>query len=227
MKLSIIIPAYNEEKTIAQVLGQIFALKLDFDFEVIVVDDGSTDKTKDSVNKSGLPVVYISQQKNQGKGSAVRRGIQEARGEFILIQDADCEYEPRDYICLLKPVFSGQAAVVYGSRILNKHNTYSYKRFYWGGRLLSLWTNFLYGSHITDEPTCYKVFRADVLKSLDLRCMGFEFCPEVTAKILKKKINIYEVPIWYNPRSKKEGKKINWKDGVVALWTLLALRFRK
>ncbi len=225
MKLSVIIPAYNEENTIAYVVMRIFALRLDFDFEIIIIDDGSTDNTAGVIKKLGLPVVYIRLEKNQGKGMALRRGIQEAGGDVILIQDADFEYDPKDYRALLKPIVSGEAEVVYGSRILNKENTYSYKRYYWGGRLLSWWTNLLYGSRLTDEATGYKVFKAEVLKSLNLTCCRFEFCPEVTAKLLRRGIAIMEVPITYVPRSIAEGKKISGKDGVIALWTLFKLRF--
>ncbi len=226
MKLSIIIPAYNEERTISYVIMRIFALRLDFDFEIIIVDDGSTDGTAEEVKRLGLPVVYIRQERNLGKGMALRRGIREARGEIILIQDADLEYEPKDYPALLKPILSGESQVVYGSRILNKDNLYSYKCYYWGGRILSWWTNFLYGSQITDEATGYKVFKAGVLKSFELNCRGFEFCPEVTAKILARGIRIKEVPICYCPRSIAEGKKISWKDGAIALWTLFRLRLK-
>lgn len=227
MKLSVIIPAFNEEKTIGEILGRIFALRPDFDFEVIVVDDGSSDSTNRVVEGSGFTVIYIRQERNLGKGSAVRRGIQAAQGEFVLIQDADLEYDPQDYPALMRPILSGESEVVYGSRILKSANNYSYRHFYWGGRLLSWWTNLLYGSRITDEPTCYKVLPAKLLRSLGLKCRGFEFCPEVTAKILRKGIKIKEVPVSYFPRTKEEGKKISWKDGVVALWTLLVLRFYK
>jgi dolichol-phosphate mannosyltransferase len=225
--LSIIIPSYNEEKTIVEILRKIFALSLSFDYEVIVIDDGSVDLTAQAVKESGLAVTLIRQDKNQGKGSAIIKGIQCALGEFILIQDADLEYDPNDYYGLMQPIISGEVKVVYGSRILNPRNCYSYRHFYWGGRLISCWTNFLYGSKITDEPTCYKVFEAGLLRSLKLKCRRFEFCPEVTAKLLKLGIRIKEVPINYSPRSIEEGKKITWKDGVMALWVLLALRFIK
>jgi dolichol-phosphate mannosyltransferase len=225
MKLSVIIPVYNEEATIKNVIEQIFALHMT-EIEVIVVDDGSTDKTRQIVENCGFPVLCIRQEKNKGKGAAIRLGLSKSSGEIILIQDADCEYSPDDYSTLIQPILSGKAFVVYGSRILNKNNRYSYKRFYFGGRLLSLWTNLLYGSAISDEPTGYKVFKAELIKSLQLQCEGFEFCPEVTAKILKRGIKIEEIPISYNPRSISEGKKIKWTDGLFALWLLLKIRFR-
>ena len=227
MDLSVIIPAYNEEKTIGIILKSIFAQSFDFSFEVIVVDDGSTDGTLIAVKDTGLAVRYYRQEPNQGKGAAIRRGLKEVKGTYTIIQDADCEYDPGDYRALMQPLLSGKATVVYGSRIRKSGNPYSYARYYWGGRLLSLVTNILYGSRITDEPTCYKVMKTDLLLSLGLVCRGFEFCPEATAKILKKNIPIFEVPIAYVPRTKEEGKKICWKDGVMALWTLFKLRFSR
>lgn len=226
-KLSVIIPAYNEEKTVAGILSRVHSVALAIDREVILVDDGSTDGTGRAALDTGLPIVYIRQERNMGKGAAVRNGIDHAAGDIILIQDADDEYDPADYPRLIEPIISGRASVVYGSRILKKSNERSYNRFYWGGRLLSWWTNLLYGSHITDEPTCYKVFRADILKGMKLESKGFEFCPEVTAKALMKGIEIAEVPISYDPRTVAEGKKIRWTDGVHALWLLLRLRFSR
>ena len=147
-----------------------------------------------------------------------------ATGEVVLIQDADLEYDPADYGRLLEPFRDPGVQVVYGSRILHPENPMSYRRYYWGGRFLSLFTNLLFRSSITDEPTCYKAFRTPLLKSLELACEGFEFCPEATAKVLRRGIPIIEVPIRYRPRSIQEGKKIRWYDGVTAVWTLLKYR---
>lgn len=224
MLLSIIIPTYNEAKTIGKVLEQIFSLKLKTDFEVIVVDDGSLDSTPQIVKYCGYPVIYIRLDKNYGRGTAMRRGIAQAKGDFILTQDGDCEYDPREYAAVLEPALSGGARVVYGSRILKKENKYSYLRYYWGGRLLSWWTNLLFGTRITDEPTGYKLYCASLLKSLKITSKRFEFCPEVTAKIAKKGIKIVEVPISYFPRSIEEGKKIRWRDGAIAIWVLLRVK---
>ena len=164
--------------------------------------------------------------KNKGKGFAIRTGLKHVTGDFVIIQDADLEYDPEDYKKLLKPLLDNKAKVVYGSRNLgkNKHER-SYLSFYLGGIFLSKLTNFLYGINITDEPTCYKLFRADIIKSIELKSERFEFCPEVTAKVAERKIDILELPISYNPRSKEEGKKINWQDGLIAIWTLIKYRF--
>ncbi len=156
----------------------------------------------------------------------MRTGIALATGDWIIIQDADLEYDPEDYNPLLQWVIENNAKVVYGSRFLKPSNKHSYLRFYLGGRLVTFVTNLLYGQHLTDEPTCYKFFDAQFLKSIPLKCQGFEFCPEVTAKVCKKGIKIHEIPINYYPRSIAEGKKINWKDGLEAIWTLLKYRFK-
>jgi glycosyltransferase involved in cell wall biosynthesis len=195
------------------------------DLEVIIVDDGSTDGTYEAAvaaAKHGTKV--LKHEKNSGKGTAIRTALAAATGDVVIIQDADLEYDPADYGLLLKPIEEGKAEVVYGSRLM-KSGARSYHRYYWGGRLVSLWTNILYGSHLTDEPTCYKVFKTKMLRSFDLRCTGFEFCPEVTAKTLLRGISILELPISYYPRRMDDGKKIRWTDGVIALWTLLKLRF--
>ncbi|MCC8173743.1 MAG: glycosyltransferase family 2 protein [Odoribacter sp.] len=231
--LSIIIPAYNEEATICQILDKICAVELPYGIkkEIIIVDDGSKDSTEQCClkyieNYPDEKILYKKQLKNQGKGAALKTGIELAQGKWTIIQDADLEYDPEDYIPLLKWMVDKEEKVVYGSRFLNKTNKHSYFSFYIGGRLVSLITNILYGQKLTDEPTCYKLFETAFLKSIPLNCKGFEFCPEVTAKVCKSGIKIHEIPIKYYPRSIDEGKKINWKDGVIALWTLLKYRFK-
>ncbi|MCM8764573.1 MAG: glycosyltransferase family 2 protein [Candidatus Omnitrophica bacterium] len=226
MKLSIIIPVYNEVATIEAVVDRVLAVPIEK--EIVVVDDGSTDGTTEVLErilngkKNNIKVIF--QPENQGKGSAIRRGLLEATGDVVVIQDADLEYDPMDFLSLIKPIEEGRTDVVYGSRVLGK-NPKSSISFYLGGRFLSSLTNLLYCTSITDEPTCYKMFRSNLIKSIDLRCRGFEFCPEVTAKIARRKIKILELPISYKPRTPKEGKKIRWKDGVIAIWTLIKYRF--
>ncbi len=226
MKVSVIIPVYNEKNTIEKVIEKVNAVPIDK--EIIIVDDGSTDGTRQILERileqKDPRIKVIFQPENMGKGSAIRRAINEITGDVVVIQDADLEYEPMDYLRLIDPIRQGKSDVVYGSRVLGKNPVSSFS-FYIGGRFLSFLTNLLYRTSITDEPTCYKMFRADVLRSIKLRCRGFEFCPEITAKIAKRKIRIYEVPIAYIPRSIKEGKKIRWKDGLVAIWTLIRYRF--
>jgi len=160
---------------------------------------------------------------NTGKGFAIRTALEHVSGDIIIIQDGDLEYDPNDYYNLIEPIITGKASVVYGSRNMQPH-MHSYYRYYLGGRILTMLTNILYNSRISDEPTCYKVFRTDVLKSLKLKCKKFEFCPEVTAKILKKGYDIVEVPIRYSPRKFINGKKIKFKDGLQAIWVLIKYR---
>lgn len=223
MKLSIIIPAYNEAETLPLVIKELKELSLYH--EIIVVDDASTDSTRDYLQQiEDDSIRWISNGTNRGKGYSVRQGLRQATGDIIAIQDGDCEYDPRDLIELLKPFEEG-ALVVYGSRIKKRNNGMSYLRYYLGGRFLTLITNILFNSNITDEPTGYKLFRKEVLDSMDLQCEGFEFCPEVTGKILKQGIPIIERPISYNPRSFNEGKKIHWRDGFIAIFTLAKIRF--
>lgn len=230
--LSIIVPSYNEEKTIAAILEKLIAVDLPqaVGKEIVVVDDGSKDNTEQEVFriKELFPhetILFVRQPRNQGKGMAIRRGIQEITGDYVVIQDADLEYEPEDFSLMLPFLLSGEYEVVYGSRFLNRRNRHSYQSFYWGGRLISFVTNLLYRQNLTDEPTCYKMFTAQLLKSIPLHCTGFEFCPEVTAKVSKLGHWILEVPIHYYPRSVEEGKKIKWTDGLEALVVLLKYRF--
>jgi len=231
-KLSVIIPAYNEAETITQLLHGVINASLPdgIEKEIIVIDDCSTDDTAARVREvrklhPNARIIYTRLEKNKGKGFAVRTGISVANGEAIIIQDADLEYDPNDYADLIRPLMLDECKVVYGSRILNRRNRRAYHSFYWGGRLVSLFTTMLFGQRITDEPTCYKMFDAFLLKSIPLTSNRFGFCPEVTAKILRKGIWIKEVPIHYFPRTRQEGKKIRWRDGVEALWLLIKYRW--
>lgn len=229
--LSVIIPSYNEGGTIRDILERVVSVTLPFSIqkEIIIVDDGSNDQTGTFVkefigNHPGALVKYIAHDQNQGKGKAIRTGIEYVTGDYVVIQDADLEYDPNDFSLLLPALYSGEYSVVYGSRFLNKRNRHSYASFYWGGRFVSFVTSCLFGQRLTDEPTCYKMFRTSLLKSLPLHCTGFEFCPEVTAKVLRRGYKIKEVPISYAPRSVEEGKKIKWTDGLEAVWILLKYR---
>ena len=229
MKLSVVIPCYNEERTLAAVLERVLAAPPgEVAKEILVVDDGSSDRSvaiaaEFAARHPGV-VVSLRQPSNLGKGAAVRAGFAKATGDIVLIQDADLEYDPNDYPALLAPFARPEVMVVYGSRIKGSKNR-SYNRYYWGGRAVTLFTNLLYGSHITDEPTGYKAFRRTFLETIPLECSGFEFCPEITAKVLRRGVTIHEVPIAYHPRSFQEGKKINWRDGFAALGTLLRFRW--
>jgi dolichol-phosphate mannosyltransferase len=225
MKLSIIIPVYNEKGTLLQLLEKVKNLPLEK--EIIIVDDYSTDGTREILKSfpSDEEVKVFFHNANRGKGFAIRTGLSHIAGDVVVIQDADLEYEPQDFLELLKPIQNGNAKVVYGSRLLSQKNEKSYFRYFFGGKLLTWLANLLYNAKITDEPTCYKMFKAEVIKDINLKCERFEFCPEVTAKVRKKGIDIVEVPIHYSPRKIKEGKKIRWKDGVEAIWALIKYRF--
>lgn len=226
LKISVIIPCYNEVKTIRDVVLRV--LDVNEASEIIIVDDGSTDGTRDilpNIEAEFELVRVVLHEKNQGKGAAVRTGFDAATGDVLLIQDADQEYDPRDYPTLLRPIREGITDVVYGSRFLGGPRK---AMFFWNmvaNRSLTLFTNILYNSIISDMETCYKVFRTEVIRELTLRSTGFEIEPEMTAKILKRKHRVYEVPISYNGREWDEGKKIKWYDFFIAVWTLVRYRF--
>ncbi|MDR0691645.1 MAG: glycosyltransferase family 2 protein [Prevotellaceae bacterium] len=229
--LSVIIPAYNEEKTIFRLLQKVAGVQLinGIQKEIIVVDDGSRDATEQQVahynaQYSETPAIYFRQLGNRGKGAAIRKGLQLVTGDGVIIQDADLEYDPEDYNVLLKTFLKERLKVIYGSRFLKRENRHSSYWYYLGGRMVTLAANLLYNQRLTDEPTCYKLFDASFLKSIPLSCAGFEFCPEVTAKVAGRGIKIREVPINYYPRSMHDGKKIKWTDGLKAIWTLLKYR---
>jgi len=226
MRLSVIIPVYNEVKTIEEIIKQIKNVRLkNIKKEIILVDDFSTDMTREKLKKvKGKNIKLFFHKMNFGKGMAVRTGIKHSRGDIIIIQDADLEYDPNDYPKLIEPIIEKKTNVVYGSRFLKKP-TPRYKLYYIGNILLSILTNILYDTKITDMETCYKVFTKDVIKNIKLKAKRFDFEPEITAKIAKKGYEIYEVPIKYQSRSFKQGKKITWRDGIKAIYYLLKYRF--
>jgi len=225
MKLSVIIPVYNEVKTIREIIKRVQATGLAD--EILAIDDGSTDGSRDllaNIDPEGS-VKVIYHEHNQGKGKAVRTGIQNASGDLIIIQDADLEYDPREYPNLLKPIQEGIADVVYGSRFLGAGRR---PVLFWNmvaNKILTLVTNILYNNILTDMETGYKLFRRQVVQNMTLHAHGVEFEPEFTAKILKSKARIYEVPITFNPRDYSEGKKIKMRDAFIAMWTLIKYRF--
>lgn len=226
--LSVIIPAFNEEKTLAQVIERVVALPLRP--QVIVVSDGSTDGTNDIIREYHRRrlITGIICPVNRGKGAAIQEGLKHATQPFTVIQDADLEYSPEQFELLLDPVRRGKASIVYGSRNLRhpevQKNDFHYIRFWLGGKVVTLFGNLLFGTHLTDEATCYKLFPTHLLREMNLVCRGFDFCPEVTAKALRMGQTIHEVPIRYSPRSLDEGKKIRAWHGIEALLVLLKFR---
>ena len=230
--LSVIIPVYNEERTILEILRRVQLVPIEK--EIIIIDDFSKDKTREILRKitdKNIKIIY--QPRNFGKGYAIRTGLKHVLGDVVIIQDADLEYDPNDYIKLIEPIKEGRTKVVYGTRFPpnKRHPSLAHpyvplrNPYYFANKILTIAVNILYNAGISDEPTCYKVFSTDVLKNINLKCERFEFCPEVTAKVRKKGFKIHEVPISYHPRTTKEGKKIKLKDGFQALGTLIKYRF--
>ena len=224
-ELSVLMPVYNESATIDEILRRVIAAP--YRKQVIVVDDGSRDGTRDKLRawdgRDGVEVHL--HERNRGKGAAVRTALAFARAPYTIVQDADLEYDPSEYPRLIEPLRRGGWRVVYGSRYTNIANVLPWTKFRVGVHLLNGMVRLLYGARITDEATCYKAFDTALLQSLGLRCERFEFCPEVTAKVLKRRVAILEVPISFQYRTVQEGKKIGWKDGLEAAWTLLKFRF--
>lgn len=228
LKLSIIIPVFNEKTTIESVIESVNNTKIDLLKEIIIVDDCSSDGTKEILRRMNDKSIKIFfHQKNMGKGAAIRTGLKNATGDVLLIQDADLEYEPSEYKKLLKPIIDDKTKVVYGSRVeaIRRNIKNMNKLHYIGNLLLTFATNILYGAKITDMETGYKVFRKEVIENINIRARRFDFEPEITAKILKNGYKIFEVPIEFKARKFNEGKKITWKDGIKAVYYLVKYRF--
>jgi glycosyltransferase involved in cell wall biosynthesis len=221
--LSVVMPVYNERETIDEIVSRVMSIPMRV--ELIVVDDCSTDGTRSHLTElqQQYSFTLLLQPHNQGKGAALRRGFAAVTGDIVAIQDADLEYSPEEFPTLAELIIDGRADVVYGSRFLGRHRVFLFTH-YLGNRFLTTVTNVLYNTMLTDMETCYKIMRREVLDGLDLRSNGFGIEPEITAKIFKRGYRVYEVPISYDGRGYDEGKKITWKDGIVALWVLLRNR---
>ena len=222
--LSVVMPVYNEESTVEEIIRRVLAVTMRI--ELIVVDDESNDGTPEILDRlqKELGFVLLRQPRNGGKGAALRRGFAAVTGDMMIIQDADLEYSPEEYPLLTPLITSGRADVVFGSRFLGTHRVFLLTH-YVGNRMITFLTNVLYNTMLTDMETCYKLMRVDVLRSMELKSNGFGIEPEITAKVFKRGYKVYEVPISYDGRGYEEGKKITWRDGVVALWVLLKYRF--
>jgi glycosyltransferase involved in cell wall biosynthesis len=223
--LTIVMPVYNERDTLRIALDRLLAVEMPMETEILVVDDGSTDGCIDTISdlvESGSVTLYV-QDPNQGKGAALRRGIAEAKGELLTVLDADLEYDPQDFPALLRPIMDGDAKVVYGARSYGGHAAYSFW-FVLGNKMLAMWASLLFDRWLTDIETCLKVAPTDLWRKVELTSKGFGIEAEVTGGLLRRGERIYEVPISYKARSREEGKKITWLDGVDALWILLRIR---
>ncbi len=224
-KLSVIVPVFNERNTVVEIMRRMRAVDLPIDREFVLVDDGSSDGTQKVLSQLGdSSVKIVKHAANRGKGAAIRTGLEHVTGDLVLIQDADLEYDPEDWPKLLTPVFRGKATVVYGSRFTGERRNMLF--LHWvGNRVLSLTTNVLYNTTLSDMETCYKLFDRRVLEGITIRSDRFDFEPEITAKVLRQGVRIYEVPISYTGREFDEGKKITWRDGFAALYALVKFRF--
>lgn len=223
-KITILIPVFNEKASLLELLKLVEAVDFGLEKEIILIDDFSTDGTKELYSQVSHKVLYHEQ--NMGKGAALRTGIKEATGDIIIIQDADFEYKPSDYIPLVELIKNDEADVVYGSRLSDKRNSGNFLLLsYLANLTLSFLTRILYSTDLTDMETCYKAFKKDFIKNVEIKSNRFDFEPEITAKILKQKVRFRELPISYNARTNQEGKKIGWRDGLQAIWTLLKFRF--
>ncbi len=225
MLLSVVIPVYNEKSTLEEIIRRVQAVELGMDKEIVAVDDGSTDGTRDILGRLASDKVRVFlHEKNRGKGGALRTGFSEARGDIVLVQDADLEYDPQEYPKLLEPILDGRADVVYGSRFLGGAHRVLYFWHSVGNRLLTMFSNMASNLNLTDMETCYKVFRGEVLQQLRLKSGRFGIEPEITIKVAKLNCRVYEVPISYAGRDYSEGKKIGWKDGVAALFHIVQVQ---
>ena len=222
-KLSIVIPVYNEKSTIDEIVKRV--QNVDFEKEIIIVDDCSSDGTSDKIDKiSGNNIKKLFHEKNKGKGASLRTGFQHVTGDIVIIQDADLEYNPNEYSNLIEPIVDGRADVVYGSRFLGGPHRVDFFWHYVGNKILTTLSNILTNLILTDMETCYKVFKAEIIKDIKIRSNRFGFEPEITAKLAKRKCIIYEMPISYSGRDYDEGKKIGWKDGIVALYCIIRFK---